>query len=132
MLRAWRSWARRLKRQAAALAFAARDRRTPWYAKALAVAVVAYALSPVDLIPDFVPVLGLLDDLILLPLGVALVVRLIPPAVWANCLARAEEGEAAPGWAGRVTAFLIVACWALLLAAGAAWAAWWFLKGRPT
>ncbi len=124
----WKALARRLKRQATALAFAARDRRTPWYAKALAVAVVAYALSPIDLIPDFIPVLGLLDDLILLPLGVALVVRLIPPAVWADCLARADEGEATSGRAGRVAAFLIVACWVLVLAAGTAWAARWFLK----
>jgi uncharacterized membrane protein YkvA (DUF1232 family) len=60
------------------LALAARDPRTPWYAKALAVAIVAYVLSPIDLIPDFIPVIGWLDDLVLVPLGLLLVIRLIP------------------------------------------------------
>jgi endonuclease YncB( thermonuclease family)/uncharacterized membrane protein YkvA (DUF1232 family) len=65
---------------------------TPWFVKAIAVAVVAYAVSPIDLIPDFIPVLGQLDDLLLLPLGVALAVRLTPPALWARCLQEAEAG----------------------------------------
>src|ERR1700742_411421 len=77
-------WARAIKRDAHALYLAARDPRVPWYAKALALAVAAYALSPIDLIPDFVPVLGYLDDLIIVPLGIALVVWLVPPEVMAE------------------------------------------------
>jgi len=73
--------ARRLKSQTYALYLVARDPRTPWFAKLLAAAVVAYALSPIDLIPDFIPVLGYLDDLILLPLGIWLAVRLVPAEV---------------------------------------------------
>ena len=74
----WKQWARTIKRDAHALYLAARDPRVPWYAKALAIAVAAYALSPIDLIPDFVPVLGYVDDLIIVPAGIALVIRLIP------------------------------------------------------
>ena len=70
--------ARGLKRDTYALYFVARDPRTPWYAKVLAAAVVAYALSPFDLIPDFIPVLGYLDDLIIVPAGIAIVLRLVP------------------------------------------------------
>ena len=81
LLKSARQWARRLKRDVHALWLAGRDPRTPWYAKALAVAVAAYALSPLDLIPDFIPVLGWLDDLIIVPLGIVLAVRLIPADV---------------------------------------------------
>ena len=81
MLHRWKDWARRLKRDLVALSLAARDPRTLWLAKALALAVIAYALSPIDLIPDFIPVLGYLDDLILVPLGLLAVARLIPPQV---------------------------------------------------
>jgi uncharacterized membrane protein YkvA (DUF1232 family) len=73
-----RAWARSLKRDIVALWIAARDPRVPWHAKALAAAVAAYALSPIDLIPDFIPVLGYLDDLIIVPAGIWLAVRLIP------------------------------------------------------
>jgi uncharacterized membrane protein YkvA (DUF1232 family) len=79
----WRERARQLKREAKALYLACRDPRTPWYAKALGAAVLAYALSPIDLIPDFIPVLGLLDDLILVPLGVLALRALIPSEVLA-------------------------------------------------
>jgi uncharacterized membrane protein YkvA (DUF1232 family) len=79
-----KEWARVIKRDVHALYLASRDPRVPWYAKALAVAVAAYALSPIDLIPDFIPVLGYLDDLILLPLGILLVVWLIPPEIMAE------------------------------------------------
>lgn len=82
--------AKALKREVFVLWVAYRDPRTPWYAKALAIAVVAYAFSPIDLIPDFIPVLGLLDDLLLVPLGIALVLRLIPAPVIADSRARAE------------------------------------------
>ncbi len=81
----------RLFRSITALWFLVRDKRTPLASKALAWLVLAYALSPVDLIPDFIPVLGLLDDLVLLPLGVMLVVRLAPAALWQEMLARAEQ-----------------------------------------
>src|SRR2546421_10425298 len=89
MLKRWKRWARSIKRNADALYLTARDRRVPWYVKALAIAVAAYALSPIDLIPDFVPVLGYLDDLIVVPLGIALVVRLIPPEVMEEYRVRA-------------------------------------------
>jgi uncharacterized membrane protein YkvA (DUF1232 family) len=78
----WKQWARLIKRDTHALYLAARDPRVPWYAKVLAVAITAYALSPIDLIPDLIPVLGYLDDLILVPLGIALVVQMIPPTSW--------------------------------------------------
>ena len=74
-------WARSLKRDTVALYLAARDPRVPWYAKVVAACVAAYALSPIDLIPDFIPVIGYLDDVILVPLGIALAIRLIPPAL---------------------------------------------------
>jgi uncharacterized membrane protein YkvA (DUF1232 family) len=83
--------ARRLKAEIWALYLAARDPRTPWYAKLLVAGIVAYACSPIDLIPDFVPVLGYLDDLVLLPLGIALAMWLVPPAVLVECRARAQE-----------------------------------------
>lgn len=78
-----------LKREVQALVLAARDPRTPWYAKWLVAGVVAYALSPIDLVPDFIPVLGYLDDLILVPLGIVIAIKLIPPQVLAECRARA-------------------------------------------
>jgi uncharacterized membrane protein YkvA (DUF1232 family) len=87
---------RALKRETMALYFAARDPRTPLVAKVLAAVVVAYALSPIDLIPDFIPVIGLLDDLVLLPLGIALVLRLIPPEAMADGRAKAEAVLALP------------------------------------
>ena len=112
-----REAARRLKREIVALAIAARDPRTPLYAKAFALFVVAYALSPVDLIPDFIPVLGLLDDVILVPLGVWVALRLIPADLMQDARAKAEAAERLPKnkWAGAV----IVAIWigALALAA---------------
>src|SRR5690349_3583113 len=91
-----RARARELKRAVVAVYLAARDPRVPWYAKALALAVAAYALSPIDLIPDFIPVLGYLDDLLLLPAGIALTLRLIPPEVMSDCRARAEQLERRP------------------------------------
>jgi uncharacterized membrane protein YkvA (DUF1232 family) len=85
-----KSRARGLKRELVALALAYRDPRTPWYAKVVCVAVLAYALSPIDLIPDFIPVLGYLDDLILVPAGVLLAVKLMPPEVLAEARAKAD------------------------------------------
>src|SRR5690349_10291600 len=77
-------WAREIKRDVIALWLAARDPRVPWYAKAVAAAVAAYALSPIDLIPDFIPVLGYLDDLIIVPLGILLALKLVPPHLMAE------------------------------------------------
>src|SRR6266511_3919668 len=91
-----RAQAERLKRDAYALYFVARDPRTPWYARALAAAVVAYALSPFDLIPDFVPVLGYLDDMVIVPLGIALALRLVPADVLSECRERARSARQAP------------------------------------
>jgi uncharacterized membrane protein YkvA (DUF1232 family) len=109
-----RQRARDLKRQTHALYLAGRDPRTPWYAKALAAAVVAYALSPVDLIPDFIPVIGYLDDLIIIPAGIALFIRLVPPAVWADCQARSGE-QPMDKRTGRIAAAVIVLVWAAVL-----------------
>ena len=78
MLSTVKAWAHGLKRDVHAVYLAARDPRTPWYARAVAILVAAYALSPIDLIPDFIPILGYLDDLLIVPLGILLVVRLIP------------------------------------------------------
>ena len=86
-----RQWARMIKRDVNAIAFAARDPRVPWYAKAIAAAVVAYALSPIDLIPDFIPVLGYLDDLVIVPAGILLTVRLIPADLLSEFRAQAEK-----------------------------------------
>lgn len=111
--------ARRLKREVHALYFACRDPRTPWVAKATAAVVVGYALSPIDLIPDFIPVLGYLDDLVLLPLGIALVLKMMPPEMMADARAAAER--AADGKpASRTAAVVIVLLW-VLLSAGSVW-----------
>ena len=104
-----KAWARSLKRDAHAVGLAARDPRTPWYAKALAFAVAGYALSPIDLIPDFIPILGYLDDLILVPVGVWLVLSLIPPEVLAEHRAAAEAAADRP--MSRVGATFIVGVW---------------------
>lgn len=85
-----KAWARNLKRDSVALYLASRDPRVPWYAKALAIVIAAYAFSPIDLIPDFIPVIGYLDDLILLPLGIWLAIALIPDEVMAECRTRAS------------------------------------------
>jgi len=108
-------WARRLKRKLAAFALAGRDPRVPWPARWLILVVVAYALSPIDLIPDFIPVLGLLDDVVLVPLGLYLALRLIPPEVWADCESRAEREAMVPSrpW---VAAGCIVMLWVVATA----------------
>lgn len=87
----WKQKARELKLQTYALVCAYRDPRVPWYAKGLIALVVAYAFSPIDLIPDFIPVLGYLDDLVIIPLGVCLALRMIPPQVMEECRTKAKE-----------------------------------------
>jgi len=108
--------ARQLKREVYSIAIAARDPRTPWYVKALIFFVVAHTLSPIDLIPDFIPVLGYLDDLIITPGGLWLAVRLIPPEVMADARAAAAAQDV-DGNAGRVGAALIVLVWIITAAA---------------
>lgn len=126
MLARLKGWARVIKRDVLAVWLAARDPRTPWYARVLALAVADYALSPIDLIPDVIPVLGYLDDVILVPLGILAVLALVPRDVMAECRARAEAAAARP--VSRAGAAFIVAVWVLLgLAAG--WAAWQHLAG---
>jgi uncharacterized membrane protein YkvA (DUF1232 family) len=114
-----RGWARGIKRDVHALYLSARDPRVPWYAKAVALAVAAYALSPIDLIPDFIPGLGYLDDLILVPLGILLAVRLIPPAVFAE---HRITATAAPPQASRGAAVVIIAIWIGLALVAVGWA----------
>lgn len=105
-----KQWATIVKRDLVALYFAARDPRVPWYAKVIAVAVVAYALSPIDLIPDFIPVFGYLDDIIIVPLGVLLVVSLIPASVMADLRASAEKGEIDSS-SGLIPAAVVILIW---------------------
>lgn len=122
--RSLRDRARAIRRDVLAVWFAARDPRTPWYAKACAVLVAAYALSPIDLIPDFVPVLGYLDDLVLVPLGVLLVVRLVPSHLMDEFRSRAAAEAMRP--VSRTAAVVIVSLWiavAVLLI-------WWLLPLR--
>lgn len=115
MLASIKTWAKTLKRDAHALYLAARDPRVPWYAKGLAIAVAAYALSPIDLIPDFIPIIGYLDDLIIVPLGIALVVRMIPPDVMAEHRALADAAQDRP--VSRTAAASIVAIWVVSMIA---------------
>ena len=125
MISRLRALARRLKAELLALSVAARDPRTPWYARALALLVLAYALSPIDLIPDFIPVLGYLDDLLLVPAGLWLALRLLPPEVLADARREAEAHPrrlARSGW-GLALMLLIYAA-ALLLG----W--WWWTAGH--
>ena len=119
-----RQWARTLKRDILTLYLAARDRRVPWYAKLVAGCVVAYALSPIDLIPDFIPVLGYLDDLILLPLGIALAVRLIPPVLLEEHRKAASLMATRP--TSRAGAIAIGVFWLIILLVFIAWLAKWF------
>jgi uncharacterized membrane protein YkvA (DUF1232 family) len=113
---AWKERARRLKRDTFALYLALKDPRVPWYARLAAGLVVAYAFSPIDLIPDFVPVLGLLDDLVIVPLGIALTLRLIPAAVLADARARAEAAHPSGKPVNWVVGAVIVVVWLLLAA----------------
>lgn len=105
-----RQWAERLKTEVHALYLAYRDPRVPWYARAFALCVAAYALSPIDLIPDPIPVLGYLDDLILVPLGVALAIRMIPDEVLDECRERAHA-QSGDRRAGKVAAAVVICVW---------------------
>ena len=113
-------WARQLKVQLSALYLAYQDPRTPWYARVFAFAVVAYAFSPIDLIPDMIPLLGYLDDVILLPVGIYIALRLIPAPVMAEARLRAAaSGQRTP--VSRVAAAAVIATWLLALLLVATW-----------
>ena len=116
-----RQWARTLKRDVVALYLAACDPRVPWYAKVVAACVTAYALSPIDLIPDFIPVLGYLDDVILVPLGIALAIWLIPPALFEEHRETASTQGDRP--TSRIGAAVIITIWITLVVLSIVWAA---------
>jgi uncharacterized membrane protein YkvA (DUF1232 family) len=111
MLSRIKKWARRLGRDVHAIYLASRDPRVPWYAKVLAIAVAAYALSPIDLIPDFIPVVGYLDDLIIVPLGIWLVVRLIPEEIMVEYRAIADHAGQRP--VSRAGMIAVIVLWIL-------------------
>lgn len=113
--------AQHLKAETFALYLAARDPRTPWYAKLLVAGIVAYALSPIDLIPDFIPVIGYLDDLILLPLGILWAIKLIPPVVLSECRARAQTNLAQRKPVSWMAAAVIILVWLLLAVFASVW-----------
>jgi uncharacterized membrane protein YkvA (DUF1232 family) len=106
-----KKWARHLKNETYALYFAYRDPRVPWYAKLLVAFVVAHTLSPIDLIPDFIPVLGYLDDLIITPLGLALVMRLIPAEVMAEARIKAKSNIVEGKNIGRAGLLIVISIW---------------------
>ena len=113
-----KAWARALKRDVVALWLAARDPRTPWSARIVAGLTAAYALSPIDLIPDVIPVLGLLDDLLIVPLGIWLALRLIPPPLMAEMRERAADAGRPTSRAGLV---IVIAIWIAVALAGWMW-----------
>lgn len=120
LIQHWKAWARSLKQQILALFYACSDPDTPLFSRWMALAVVAYALSPIDLIPDFIPVLGYLDDLILLPLGCWLIIRTLPAPVWQRSLDKARETPitlAKKRW----MALIIILIWTVVAAIFAVW-----------
>jgi uncharacterized membrane protein YkvA (DUF1232 family) len=123
-----RQWARSLKRDVIALYLAARDPRVPWLAKLVAACVAAYALSPIDLIPDFIPIVGYLDDLLIVPLGIALAIHLIPPALLAEHRATAATLDGKRP-SSRVAAIVIIGIWIALGLATIWWVVRRFMRG---
>lgn len=113
-LESWKQRVRHLKQETYAIYLALRDPRVPWYARLFAACVVGYAFSPIDLIPDFVPVLGYLDDLVIVPLGIALALKLIPSDVMAECRARSQAVLAEGKPTNWIAAGVIIAFWLLL------------------
>jgi uncharacterized membrane protein YkvA (DUF1232 family) len=117
----WKQRVRQLKKETYAIYIACKDPRVPWYARVLAGFVVAYALSPIDLIPDAIPILGYLDDLVLVPLGIILVLRMIPPGVLAECREKAEAVMAQGKPTSKIATITIGAIWVLLGVLGVIW-----------
>ena len=120
VLNALKAQAKQLKQHTLTVYFAARDPRTPFLVRALAVLVAAYALSPIDLIPDFIPVIGYLDDLLLIPLGLALVIRLTPPEVMESAREQAQQASTRP--TSYASAAFIVGVWLIIMWFFARWA----------
>lgn len=114
-----RKWAKELKRHTLVVYFAARDPRTPWLVRLLALLVAAYALSPIDLIPDFIPVLGYLDDLVIVPLGVLLVLQLVPPEVTRSAREQALAAVEMP--VSHAAAAIVVAIWVAIVGVFGLW-----------
>ncbi len=121
MMQRWKQQLKLLKQETYAMYLACKDPRVPWYARLLAAAVVAYAFSPIDLIPDVIPVIGYLDDLILVPLGIALVIKMIPPHVLAECREKAATAMAEGIPTNWVAAIIVVCLWFLLGIAAVLW-----------
>ena len=113
--------AKRLKSETFVLYSAARHPETPWYAKLLVAAIVAYAISPIDLIPDFIPVVGYFDDMVIIPLGITLAIKLVPPHVLAECRARHQEDVVHGKHASRVAGIVIVIIWLVVAALLMVW-----------
>jgi uncharacterized membrane protein YkvA (DUF1232 family) len=112
----WKRWARQLSAQTYALYLAYRHPKTPWYAKAFAALIVGYVFSPLDPIPDFIPVVGLLDEMVVVPIGVLLAAKMIPPDVMQECREKAREVEQGEKPVSRVAAVVIVGVWVLCVA----------------
>lgn len=112
---------RKLKKETWAIYLVSKDSRVPWYARFLAAAVVAYAFSPIDLIPDFIPIIGFLDDLIIVPAGIWLVLKMIPPEVLAECREKAATEMAQEKPTNWIAAAIVVAIWVLLGALTVIW-----------
>jgi len=115
-LELWKLWARQLTAQTYALYLAYRHPRTPWYAKVLAALVVGYVFSPIDPIPDFIPVVGLLDEMVVVPIGVLLAAKMTPPDVFEECKEKAREVAEGEKPMSRIAAVVIVAVWLLCVA----------------
>lgn len=128
MIRHWKEQVKKLKRETYALYYACQDSRIPWYARLLAGCVIAYVLSPIDLIPDFIPVLGQLDDLLLVPLGIFLLIKLIPKDVMDESRQKAESAIAEGKYelTNRTAAVIIICIWLLIFSLAAFWL-WHFI-----
>lgn len=122
-MQAWKQRVKQLKNETYAIYIACKDPRVPWYARVFAGFVVAYAFSPIDLIPDVIPILGYLDDLILVPLGIMLVIKMIPPDVMAQCREKAEAAISQGKPTSRIAAIVIVGIWLLLGILAVVWVA---------
>jgi uncharacterized membrane protein YkvA (DUF1232 family) len=110
--RRWNEWVAQLKKDTYALYLASRDPRVPLVGKIIVILVVAYVLSPIDLIPDFIPVLGYLDDMVLVPLGMAVAIRCIPPDIWQDCRNKAGDRLASALPRKRAMLIVIASVWA--------------------
>jgi len=110
-----KTWAKSLKRQIFILYFACKDERVPWHAKVFTACVVAYAFSPIDIIPDFIPILGYLDDVILVPIGIMIALKMIPKSVLTDCEVKAEEMMKKGKPKNWIVGSLIVMIWVFII-----------------